>query len=264
MSHQPLLREDFEFVSSLVQQASSKLLEFWPGLGHTLDVTSKGDGSPVTAADLASNAILVDGLTQRFPGDAVISEELPYPDPSDREARTQWIIDPLDGTRSFVAGRDDFSVLVGRVQSGRVVAGWMNFPAQKLFVAGYDGSVVLPRGVALRPVEDSELRPGRVYTSRLRNFSRPELMTPKMDSGYAFLKLALGELDGIIIRLDHHREWDIVAPSWFVERAGGRVTDIDGLPLRFGNGPRPGEFCIASLNGSRHSQLIELVRESGA
>jgi 3'-phosphoadenosine 5'-phosphosulfate (PAPS) 3'-phosphatase len=264
MSHQPLSADDFRFVSALVQQAATRLLDFWPGLGHSLDVTAKGDGTPVTAADLASNAILVEGLTSRFPNDSIISEELPYPDPANLGGRSQWILDPLDGTRSFVAGRDDFSVLVGRVHTGRVVAGWMNFPAQKLSVAGYEGALLLPRGIQLQPAPDDQLRPGRVYTSRLRNFSRPDLMTPKMDSGYAFLKLALGELDGIVIRLDHHREWDIAAPSWFVERAGGQVTDLDGLPLRFGRGPRPGEFCVASLNPARHSQLLELVKESGA
>jgi 3'-phosphoadenosine 5'-phosphosulfate (PAPS) 3'-phosphatase len=100
--------------------------------------------------------------------------------------------------------------------------------------------------------------PGRVY---IRNFDsrRPELASEPMDSGLAFLKVANGELEGAVIKMTTHRQWDIAAPAAVIEAAGGRVTDESGNPLRFGVSEFTCTHVIAS-NGLVHEELKALVR----
>src|SRR5262245_59405259 len=100
-------------LESAIRQAGAKLLEYWPGgtSASGLDVKKKADGSVVTSADFASNEIVVQALRASFPQDGILSEEFPPDDLLKSKSRI-WIIDPLDGTQSFVDGNDDFSVLV--------------------------------------------------------------------------------------------------------------------------------------------------------
>src|SRR5215471_436617 len=87
-----------------------------------IEVQTKPDRSPVTAADLEANAVIVDGLRAAFPGDAVLSEES-ADDGARLGNRRVWIVDPLDGTRDFVARTGDFCVHVGLAVGGEAVLG---------------------------------------------------------------------------------------------------------------------------------------------
>jgi myo-inositol-1(or 4)-monophosphatase len=243
-----------------VRQAGELLLSLWPGSAGQraqLQTESKADGTLVTQADLGSNRVLIDALTRLFPNDAILSEESPFSPEELRQAQRVWVIDPLDGTRSFVNGLDDFSVLVALCENSLPVYGVMFFPARDQLVTAEQGSPALCNGVTLAVSKTVSLQPGRIY---IRNFEcrRPELASPMMDSGLALLQVARGELDGAIIRMTTHREWDIAAPTAVIRAAGGTVTTETASQIQFGQGAIDFQYLIAS-NGLIHKQLQDVI-----
>jgi 3'-phosphoadenosine 5'-phosphosulfate (PAPS) 3'-phosphatase len=254
---------NFEELIGSVKRAGELLLTMWPGKSHrdkSLDVREKSDGTLVSQADLASNTILIEAITRLFPHDAILSEETPADGKALARAKRTWIIDPLDGTSSFLNGRDDFSVLVGLAEAGVPTLGVMFFPVLGKLVVSRPGQGALINGAKLAVSTSRELLPGRVY---IRNFTcvRPELACPMMDSGLALLKVASGELDGAIIRMTTHREWDLAAPSAVLFSAGGSISDETGVSIRFGRGVIDFQYAIAS-NGIIHEQLRALIVNS--
>jgi len=243
-----------------VRKAGELLLELWPGSSKTttaLQIQEKSDGTLVSEADLRSNALLIAALRGLFPDDAILSEEIPTEPTVLAKAKRTWVVDPLDGTSSFLAGRDDFSILVALVENGVATTGIMFFPALgKLILATPDSSARREEEL-LTPTSTTELLPGRVY---IRNFTcaRPELASPMMDSGLALLKVASGELDGAIIKMTTHREWDLAAPAAVIASAGGCLTDETGAPIYLGRGFIDFKYAIAS-NGLIHKQLQGLI-----
>jgi fructose-1,6-bisphosphatase/inositol monophosphatase family enzyme len=246
-----------------VKKAGDLLLSMWPGnpdAQQALRVQEKSDGTLVSQADFASNQILIGAITRLFPGDEILSEESPVDPVKLSQSKRVWIIDPLDGTSSFVHGRDDFSVLVGLAEVGVPILGIMFFPALAKRVVSLPGVCAHMNGARLSVSNTQELQPGRIY---IRNFTcaQPELACPMMDSGLALLKVASGELDGAIIRMTTHREWDLAAPAAVLFSAGGVISDETGRPIKFGSGITNFQYVIAS-NGVIHEQLQALIGSS--
>lgn len=251
-------------IELLARRAGAELMRYWcsAGTGRSapaLDVAQKGDGSPVTTADLASNAILLEGLREILPHVPIISEETAA-DPAVGTANSVWIIDPLDGTRSFIEGRDDFSILIALVIDQIARFGLMYFPARKLMAAAlYRGGAFLD-GARLAADLRTEFRPASVYYRNFTPAPGSHLVTETIDSGMAFLMLARGELDAVIIRMTTHREWDIAAPAVVLEEAGAIISDEEGKALRFNRGRVDFRFVVAS-NPTLHRKALQLVRE---
>ncbi len=263
-----LSQNDESAVEQIVLRAGTALLDYWPGTqqdGVTaepsgereLGVIWKQDGSPVSKADYASNEIVVSGLRSRFASDGILSEELPL-QPGSGDADRLWIIDPLDGTRSFLAGNDDFSVLVALCLGPKPLYGWLNFPARKTLAVAAAGRGAQVAGRSVAVSRFPRARPRRVYV-RNTELTQPALVYPDwLDSGCAMLMLASGEFDGVIIRLLTHREWDLAAPTVLIEEAGGRVSDEHGRPIPYNLGGMPCRYFVAS-NGLVHDELLQLL-----
>lgn len=243
-----------------VRNAGSLLLSFWPGAANQkerLQADRKADGTLVTQADVDSNRVLIDALKRLFPSDAILSEESPIVFDELHRAQRVWVIDPLDGTHSYMNGDDDFSVLVALCEHSLPVYGVMFFPARDHLVTAGRGTPALCNGVAIAVSKTTTLERGRIY---IRNFKcrRPELASPMMDSGLALLNVARGELDGAIIRMTTHREWDIAAPTAVIDAAGGMVTTETASQVQFGRGLVDFQYLIAS-NGLIHQQLLAVI-----
>jgi len=243
-----------------IKQAGEALMSLWPGSrngGQALTITAKNDGTFVSQADIKSNQIILDGISRLYPDDAMLSEESVHDISALKKASRVWVVDPLDGTSSFIAGRDDFSILVALVEDKTPTHGVMYFPARGLLVTAEHGRGAYLNGGRLQVSSAKELGEGRVY---IRNFecARPELACPMMDSGLAFLKVATGELDGAIIQMTTHREWDIAAPMAVLFEAGGLVTDETGSPIKCGIGQITYKFVVAS-NRALNKQLQALI-----
>jgi myo-inositol-1(or 4)-monophosphatase len=168
-----------------------------------------------------------------------------------------WIIDPLDGTSAFLEGRDDFSVLVGLSVDQRPAAGLLFLPARNQLLSAEAGKGAFLNGSPIRVSDAIEPRPSHVYVRRFSS-KAPELESPMMDSGLALAKVACGELDGAMIKMTTHREWDIAAPMAILREAGATVTDEHGLEIPLGTGGINFEYFVAS-NGRVHQSLLKII-----
>lgn len=258
--------EESQSLEKLIREVGAILKEYWPGdpssqKGKQLTIYDKSDGSKVTEADFAANEVLVAGLRKLFPKDAIVSEEGPKDDGHQTMSRV-WIVDPLDGTHSFIAGKDDFSVLVGLSVGTQIKWGGLYFPVKEVFAIASAGNGALLNGTTRGKVSDrTQIKEQGIYY-RNCELNGGSLLYPNwMDSGMAFLALCRGEFDGVIIRMKTHQEWDLAAPAVMVTESGGIMTDERGDPIRFNQGKIDYKYLVAS-NGKVHRQLLELIRES--
>ncbi|MCC8976291.1 3'(2'),5'-bisphosphate nucleotidase CysQ [Bradyrhizobium brasilense] len=217
-----------------------------------MNVTGKSDGSPVTEADLAADHIIVEGLTRLAPQVSLLSEERvhlatpPYKD-------SFFLIDPLDGTKEFVAGRNEFTVNVALVTQGVPLLGIVGAPALGLIwrgIVGKGAERLTLQGGAVSQAMPINTRPcpprGAPWTvavSRSHGDARTEAFIDArggavravLGSAVKFGRVAEGEVD-IYPRLSPTSEWDVAAGHAVVVAAGGKVTDSKGSQLHFGLG----------------------------
>ena len=213
----------------------------------------KKDLSPVTAADEASEALILEGLARLLPGVPVIAEESVGSRPSGALGPSFLVVDPLDGTKEFLACRDEFTVNVALVTNGTPIAGIIAAPAQGLLWRGVVGGKAerLRLKVGAPPSEayDRSFIRARPAPSRLTvATSRTHLDEVTEDflsrlpvakrylcgSAVKFCHIAEGSAD-IYPRLSPTREWDVAAGCAILVAAGGTVTTPQGGPLTFGH-----------------------------
>jgi len=222
-----------------------------------MKVDGKTDGSPVTEADLAADRIIAEGLAQLAPHIPSLSEErtqlamLPYKD-------SFFLIDPLDGTKEFVAGRDEFTVNLALVTHGMPLLGIVGVPALGQIWRGIVGHgaerLTLGEGKPLIEPVRTRLHPPRgqpwtVAVSRSHGDARteafiaerPGAVRAELGSAVKFGRVAEGRVD-IYPRLSPTCEWDVAAGHAVVAAAGGKITDSNGAPLHFGAGRK--DFII--------------------
>lgn len=251
----------FVTLTASVREAGRLLLSMWPkkkdGVTAILEVTQKIDGSLVSEADMASNEVLTNALRTLYPSDVIFSEEVACEAATVFAAPRVWIIDPLDGTSAFLEGRDDFSVLVGLSVNHVADSGVMFFPARDQLVLAQPGTGAFLNEKRISVSQDRTARDGHVYIRRFES-TAPRLASPMMDSGLALAKVACGELDGAIIKMVTHREWDIAAPMAVLREAGATVTDQRGNGIPLGTGTIGFDYFVAS-NGRVHEQLLKII-----
>jgi len=242
-----------EFIDSLTDIVARAAAETLATSFSTVARRIKTDLSPVTAADEASEAIIIDGLSRLLPGVPVVAEESISRNPPAHVEPSFAIVDPLDGTKEFLAGRDEFTVNLGIVTHGVPIAGIIAAPAQGLLWRGVVGGSAerlhlrLGAGQAEAygaSVVHARRASGRVTiaTSRSHLDEQTEDFLARMPVGKRYLcgssvkfcHLAQGDAD-IYPRLSPTHEWDIAAGCAILAAAGGVVTAPGGGELRFGN-----------------------------
>jgi 3'(2'), 5'-bisphosphate nucleotidase len=228
-------------------------------------IDGKSDGSPVTEADLAADRIIAEGLARLAPDIPALSEERATLKEAGRSAAF-FLIDPLDGTKEFVAGRDEFTVNLALVVNGTPLLGIVGAPALGLIWRGLVGQgaerLTVANGTtgnALGPAEPIRTRPfpppGQPWmaaVSRLHGDAateafidrRPGAIRQRLGSAVKFAKVAEGVVD-IYPRLAPTSEWDVAAGHAIVTAAGGKITSAEGADLRFGQ--RPKDFIVPAF-----------------
>jgi 3'(2'), 5'-bisphosphate nucleotidase len=211
------------------------------------EVTHKDDKTPVTEADLASEHIIVEMLTSSFPDIPIVSEEtVPAAGFECPEAARFWLVDPLDGTREFVARNGEFAVLVALVEDRQPVLGVVHGPAIGVtYIAHGPGTAMLRKnGGDFEPIHARAPTPEGVVVVHSRSHEnsrrlaeyftgRPILGRHVCGSALKFGVLAAGEAD-LYPRFGTTMEWDTAAGQAVLEAAGGHVFGLDGAPLRYG------------------------------
>jgi 3'(2'), 5'-bisphosphate nucleotidase len=217
---------------------------------RAMAIRDKADGSPVTEADLAADRIIGDGLSRLIPDIPALSEERPHPVRLPYRG-SFFLIDPLDGTKEFVAGRSEFTVNLALVTGATPLLGIIGAPALGLIWRGLVGrgaERLRMEGTSARSAEPIHTRPlprrgdpwiaavSRSHgDTRSEAFiaSRPGAVRERLGSAVKFGRLAEGAAD-IYPRLAPTSEWDVAAGHAVVTAAGGKVTDAEGAELRFG------------------------------
>ena len=210
------------------------------------DVRQKLDKTPVTEADLAAERVIVAMLREAFPDIPIVSEELVELEGMPPATARFWVVDPLDGTREFVAKNGEFAVCIGLVEEERPVLGVLHGPAAGLtYAASGPGTATCQRrGGAVEPIRARAAPPEGlvVVHSRSHENSRrvaeflenyPVLERKKCGSALKFGLLAAGEAD-LYPRFGTTMEWDTAAGQAILEAAGGRVETLTGAPLAYG------------------------------
>jgi 3'(2'), 5'-bisphosphate nucleotidase len=248
-------------LTSIVSAAAAAILE---ARTHPLDARNKPDLSPVTAADHAAEAVILQGLARVLPGIAVVSEESATDLPPETLRDVFVLVDPLDGTRELLAGRDEFTVNVAIVSGGDPRLGIVAAPAQGLIWRGSEAGgaerLRLTPGAPACAIEDRTAirtrpcpRSGIVAAvSRSHLDSATQTLLSRLPIGrrltcgsaIKFCRLAEGAAD-VYPRLSTTCEWDVAAGHAVLAAAGGLVTAPDGAPLRYGR-PSAG-FRVASF-----------------
>ncbi|WP_284177438.1 3'(2'),5'-bisphosphate nucleotidase CysQ [Rhabdaerophilum sp. SD176] len=202
----------------------------------------KPDGSPVSAADIASEQVIVAALRECFPQWPVISEEGEVDVPPD--SSTFFLVDPLDGTRAFLAGRPDFCVLIALIERGIPVAGAIHQPVgEGTWWSGIHAFRGDPSHDAEMLVPDPGQRSGGVIAivSAEHAGEASRLLCGRMDiaeirsenSALKFVRLAEGEAD-LYPRIGRTMQWDVAAGDALLRCLGGGVRGLDGQALAYG------------------------------
>ncbi len=219
---------------------------------------SKGDDSPITRADLASHAVLNDGLLKLQPGIPVLSEESPASEVADRLTwRRLWLVDPLDGTKEFLDRTGEFTINVALVEDHVAVLGLLYLPLKRIAYVGIPGVQARryqfldndndngkwqERRLATRALEPGS--PLVLLTSRRHRGRRLEQCIDQLrgewgpvervgcGSALKFCQLVEGRGD-FYPRFAPCCEWDTAAGQAVLEAAGGALVGLDGMPLRY-------------------------------
>ena len=213
-------------------------------------VQIKSDGSPVTAADEAAEAVIREGLTRLAPNLPIISEEEAERERPAVRSGSYFLVDPLDGTKEFISGRDEYTVNIALVVEGIPTVGVIAAPAQGTIWRGAvgqgadrlkfsEGKAGLPQMIKTRPKPRDELV---VMVSRSHLEARtqafldgfPRTRPIGCGSSVKFCRLAEGTAD-LYPRLAPTHDWDIAAGHAILTAAGGSVVAPDGSSLIYGS-----------------------------
>jgi histidinol-phosphatase len=265
-AHPPDTTQRLELAIEAARQAGRITLEYFRR--DDLQVQRKADDSPVTAADRRAEEHLRRRIAEAFPEDAVLGEELP-----DRPGSSgfRWILDPIDGTKSFIHGVPLYGTLVGVERQGTPVLGLILIPAlgECVYAATGRGAWYVAGDGPPRPARVSvcsSLAEGLFLTSEVANFSRigrrdvyhrledTARLSRSWGDCYGYLLVATGRAELMVDPVA--AVWDLAALLPVIEEAGGTFSDWQGRrTIHSGQ-------CVAS-NGRIHDQVLALISKGG-
>ncbi len=252
---------------AIAREAGATTLELFRS--DHLGLERKGDGSPVTLADKRAEELLRERITARFPEDAILGEEFGS---SEGLTGYQWVLDPIDGTKSFITGVPLYTTLVGVLRDGEPVAGVIYSPAtDEMAWAGQGGGCWYQAGDA-EPTkttvsQTADLAEATCLTSEVKSFTKYRgpaareaydrletacRLTRTWGDGYGYLLVAAGRADicfDPIVNL-----WDIAACMPVITEAGGVFTDWEGTPTVHS------PHCVAT-NPQLAPAVLEILRD---
>ena len=233
--------EELEVAKELAVRAGKKIMEFYHS---SFDVEIKGDDSPVTSADFASNQIIINGLKEKFPTFAILSEEI-ADDLSRLNNDYVWIIDPLDGTQDFVDHGSGFAVNIALAYKHELVVGVVYIPvSEELYFASKDNGSFYQIDGIIQKIHVNDKTTDLTCLNSIHYFNNREKETiekhrdriARYYPAGASIKpclIARGEAE-ISYRLSSNtKEWDTAAPQMILEEAGGLVRKIDGTTITY-------------------------------
>ena len=223
----------------------------------------KGESSPVSEADIAVNDFLRERLLGLAGGYGWLSEET-EDDPARLEAENVWIVDPIDGTRAYLAGQDDWTISVALAARGRPTLGAVFAPvSQELFLA-VAGHGATRNGVSIAASAGRDMTGAKVvgpkrHINWLASLNADAMPVPRIGSiALRLARVAQGVLDVAFAGGNSH-DWDLAAADLLLHEAGGALTTIAGEALTY-NGSELVHGALLAAGQERHAVLVSLVR----
>jgi len=260
-------------VVKIAQLAGDAILPFYQS--GQLDIVWKTDDTPLTKADLAAHQVIINELL-KLGGWPILSEEGELPSFALRQQwRTYWMIDPLDGTRGFVNGLDEFTVNIALIHHHQPILGVIYAPIYNtvFFAAKNLGAFKTKRGEKPQPIHTTSY-PFNQLRLVVGRYHKLDLIQPllkalsdatllRLNSSLKFTMIARGQAD-VYARFGPISEWDIAAGHCILEEAGGKVVDFDGNSLQYN--AKEKLLCspfLAVANYRHINVLIQLLNQGG-
>jgi myo-inositol-1(or 4)-monophosphatase len=251
---------DLALVAATVREAGELALRMFR---TTLRSWTKGASSPVSEADIAVNDLILQRLREADPGSGLLSEE--SADDAVRLAKNRvWIIDPIDGTRAYLAGHEDWAVSVALVARDRPVAAAVFAPVSNELLLATQGRGATTNAAPIHATGGTTLDTRRMAGPRTL-IDRLGAAAPGADIHPRIGSLALRicrVADGLIdaaFATGNSRDWDLAAADLIVQEAGGRLTSLAGRPLVY-NQPSVTHGELAAAGQDRHAVIVGRFR----
>lgn len=243
----------------IVREAGRIAHDQWPGAGHEVEIWEKEPGHPVCAADLAVDAFLKRELKALLPSAGWLSEETA--DDAERLNRELiWLVDPIDGTRDFIHGRDGWAVSVALISAGKPLIGMLSAPARGQDWLAVAGQGATRNGKVLKASGRQDFSGSRVPTDGLPKVDQDLVMVEKPNSiALRIAKVAADEAD-LIATLRWGYEWDVGAATLIAREAGAEVSDTFGNPLGY-NKRDPRAFGVLVSARDIHGAAVNRLSE---
>ena len=258
------LAEELRLIEEAAREASAIALRWFRS---DPKVWMKEGDSPVSQADLEVDTFLKKHLLAARPDYGWLSEET-ADDPDNRlDAHRTFVVDPIDGTRGFIAGDDRWCVSIALVEDNRPIVGVLACPARDEMWTAVAGEGAFCDGECLtaRPPDGAEAvavtGPRSVQTALRRLSDRAIDRRPFIPSlAYRIALVARGDLHLAIARASA-KDWDLAAADLILTQAGGRLSDLDGAPLAY-NCPDPRHGALVGASASAYADMLDLARQA--
>ncbi len=254
----------------IARHAGSILLDVY---STDFTVAYKTRSDPVTEADTRANSYIVEELRSAFPGDGVVAEETEDKSDALRDGRC-WYVDPLDGTKEFIAKNGEFAVMLGLAIDGVSTLGVVYQPVHDKLYAGVVGDEAYlvhhgeRRPLVVSDVSDPsrlELAVSRSHRSKKIDEVMKKLGTMReRRSGSVGLKIGLiaeQRADLYVNLSNKSSQWDACAPEAVLKAAGGRFSDLDGRTYRYGGTDMQNRRGILACNANAYDAVLPIVRQ---
>ena len=247
-------------LATYVREAGALALSMF---GTPINNWTKAGSSPVCEADIAVDRLLHERLTEGG-GFGWLSEESDD-DPARLTARYVWIVDPIDGTRAYLAGLPDWTISAALVANGRPIAACLYAPVTEEFFMAIAGNGATCNGASIATTTGASLADARIagpksFLDRLAAVAPPFTVVPRVHSlALRLARVAQGAFDVAIAGANSH-DWDLAAADLLVHEAGGALTPVGGGPIAY-NLPLSRHRMLVAAGRDRHAMLIDLLRE---
>jgi 3'(2'), 5'-bisphosphate nucleotidase len=262
------LHRERAVVGRLAREAGRAILDVY-ATDFTFEEKSD-DAGPVTMADQRASDLIVRGLREAFPGDGIVSEEAEPPDVTAYERC--WYVDPLDGTKEFIARNGEFAVQIGLAIRGEARLGIVYRPVGERLYAGVIGEgceLESPEGRRdLRVGNESDPARLRILTSRSHSTPAADAIIQALGATSALPCGSVGVKVGLIAEqvadayfltsLGSHL-WDACAPEAVLRSAGGICTDLDGRPFRYDVNDTRNRRGLLACNAASAPAVLEAI-----
>ena len=247
-------------LAAAVREAGALALQTFRG---QLKSWTKGKSSPVSEADIAVDALLRERLLTIL--DAGWLSEETEDDPARLQRADVWVVDPIDGTRAYLAGLPDWAISVALVNAGRPVVAALYAPVTDELFLSIAGTGATLNGVPIKASKGEQIAQAKFSGPKRRLESlatiEPAIQTmPRVPSlALRLARVATGALDGAFAGPDSH-DWDLAAADLLVHEAGGLISTVTGESLVY-NRPNPVHDALLAAGRARHAVLLSLIRD---